>query len=538
MKIIYRLSLWFATAIALVAAPGANELRLAIRSDPRSFNPLLVDEESGDIVRYLTAGVLMRIDRVTQRPEPELALAWNWKGAGKTLQLELRKGVRFSDGSPFSSEDVVYTFQSMLKPELHSPLADAFRSSKGAHAVRPLGEHSVQITFPEPIAGIERLLDQVPILSRKTGRPEDAVLGPFVVDQYAAGSHLVLRRNPNYWKKDRNGARLPYLDRVRLDIQANRDIEVLRFRRGELDMIRGLDAEAYEQLQAEHRIPVMSLGAGFDSEMLWFNQTGAAPIPAYRKQWFRSTAFRKAVSHAINRTDLVRLVYHGHAEAAGGPYTSGNRIFYNPAVTPDEWSPERSRRLLAADGFAWRNEVLYDRAGNRVEFSLITNSGNKNRARIASLLQQDLRNLGIRVSVVPLDFPSLVERITKTFAYEACLLGLVNVDPDPNGQMNVWLSSGANHQWNPRQTAPETAWEAEIDKLMRAQASTLDIRKRQQSFFRVQEIISEQTPFIYLVSPHSLAAATAALRSLAPSAMRPHLLWNIEHIRFEGAAGN
>ena len=90
------------------------------------------------------------------------------------------------------------------------------------------------------------------------------------------------------------------------------------------------------------------------------------------------------------------------------------------------------------------------------------------------MLQQDLAALGIKLNIVPLDFPSLIERISKSSQYEACLLGLVNVDLDPNEQMNVWLSSSANHQWNPNQKAPATAWEQEIDTLMRQQASTLD----------------------------------------------------------------
>jgi peptide/nickel transport system substrate-binding protein len=111
----------------------------------------------------------------------------------------------------------------------------------------------------------------------------------------------------------------------------------------------------------------------------------------------------------------------------------------------------------------------------------------------------------------------------------------VNVDADPSGQMNVWMSSGANHQWNPRQATPQTDWEAEIDRLMLAQASTVDMRSRKAGFDRVQQIISEQVPFIYLVSTSALAAAKPTIRNLAPSPMRPHLVWNVEHLGLEEA---
>jgi peptide/nickel transport system substrate-binding protein len=215
-----------------------------------------------------------------------------------------------------------------------------------------------------------------------------------------------------------------------------------------------------------------------------------------------------------------------------GPYSTANRLWYNAKLKPPSYAPGEALKALQKDGFRFDNGKLQDRSGNPVEFSLITNSGNKARARIASLIQQDLARIGVQLNVVPLDFKSLIERINKTFAYEACLLGLVNVDPDPSGQMNVWLSSAANHQWNPGQKTPETAWEAEIDRLMRAQASTADQAKRRASFNRVQEIIAEQVPFVYLVTKNSLVAVTAGLQGVAPAALRPQLFWNAERLSF------
>jgi peptide/nickel transport system substrate-binding protein len=146
------------------------------------------------------------------------------------------------------------------------------------------------------------------------------------------------------------------------------------------------------------------------------------------------------------------------------------------------------------------------------------------------MLQQDLAALGIKLNVVTLDFPSLIERITKSFQYEACLLGLVNVDLDPNAQMNVWLSSSGTHQWNPSQKTPATAWEAEIDRLMRQQASSTDDGKRKAAFDRVQQIAWEQAPFLYLVNKNALAAISPALRNVAPTVLRPQVVWNVDRL--------
>ena len=192
------------------------------------------------------------------------------------------------------------------------------------------------------------------------------------------------------------------------------------------------------------------------------------------------------------------------------------------------------RRLLSEDGFRLDGRVLRDRQGHAVEFSLITNAGNRARERAAAMIQQDLEALGIRLRIVTLDFPSLIERITKSFDYEACLLGLINVDLDPNAQMNVWLSSSANHQWNPSQKTPATTWEAEIDRLMRAQASTADAARRKPLFDRVQEIVWEQAPLLYIAYRNALVASSIDVRNAAPSVLRPQLVWNIDRLYLDG----
>jgi peptide/nickel transport system substrate-binding protein len=131
---------------------------------------------------------------------------------------------------------------------------------------------------------------------------------------------------------------------------------------------------------------------------------------------------------------------------------------------------------------------------------------------------------------VTLDFPSLMERIGKSSQYESCLLGMINVDLDPNGQMNVWMSSSSNHQWNPNQKSPETPWEAEIDRLMRKQASTVDANRRKPLFDRVQQVVSDEAPFLYLVNKNALMAVSHQLRNVSPAVLRPQVWWNVDRL--------
>jgi peptide/nickel transport system substrate-binding protein len=351
-----------------------------------------------------------------------------------------------------------------------------------------------------------------------------------VVADYKPGSTLLLKRNPNYWKTDEQGRKLPYLDSIRLDIQPNRDVEMLRFKRGELDLINSLDSEYFDKLAATSPQLVHDAGPSLDSEQLWFNEVAKSPIPNYKKNWFRSVNFRRAISEAINREDLSRIVFHGHAQPAVGPFSPANKFWFNSTLKPHTCSPDAALKALQADGFRMENGALKDKDGNEVVFSIITNAGSKTRERMAVLIQDDLQKIGIHVNVVTLDFPSLIERMTQSFDYEAIILGLTNVDLDPNGEMNVWLSSSENHQWNPQQKTPETAWEAEIDRLMRAQASSSDAKKRKEAFDRVQEIAEEQEPFIFLINKNALSAVAMTVHGASPVILSPQTFWNAERL--------
>jgi peptide/nickel transport system substrate-binding protein len=522
-------AIW-ATLCLGVASAQSGELRFCLRAEPKTFDPLKVEDDASNTVRYLTGGVLMRMNRQTQSMEPELAQSWKVSNDGRQITLTLRSGVSFSDGTPFTAEDVAYTMQQLMDPALHSPTGDAFRSGSGAVQTKVISPTQITITFPAPVTGLDRLLDQVAILSAHSPKKEMAVLGAFMVADYKPGSSVLLKRNPNYWKTDAQGHKLPYLDAIQLDIQPDRDVELLRFRRGEVDFINSLDSEYFDKLAAATPQLVHDAGPSLDSEQMWFNQVARSPLPQYKKNWFRSTAFRRAISAAINREDLSRVVFRGHAQPATGPISPANKFWFNSSLKPEAYSPENALKSLQGEGFRFENGVLKDSSGNAVVFSIITNAGNKYRERMATMIQDDLQKIGIRVNVVTLDFPSLIERMTQSFDYEAILLGLTNVGLDPDEQMNVWLSSSENHQWNPQEKTPETPWEAEIDRLMRMQATAADANQRKQAFDLVQQIVVEQAPFIYLVNKNSLSAVSARVQNSAPVILPPQTYWNIDRL--------
>jgi peptide/nickel transport system substrate-binding protein len=511
-------------------AQGGGELRFCLHSEPKTFDPLKVEDDASESIRYLTGGVLVRMNRQTQALEPELAQSWEVSKDGRQIAFKLRAGVAFSDGTPFSADDVAYTVQQLMDPALHSPTGDAFRSGPGNVDTKIISPNQISITFPAAVAGLDRLFDQVAIVSAHSPKKEMAVLGPFVVADYKAGSSVLLKHNANYWKSDAQGRKLPYLDSIALEIQPTRDVEMLRFKRGEIDLINALDSDYYDKLAATAPQQVHDAGPSLDGEEVWFNEVAKAPIPGYKRTWFRSANFRRGISLAINREDLSRIVFHGHAQPAVGAVSPTNKFWFNAKLKPEAYSPDAALKTLKADGFHMDSGVLKDRDGNAVVFSIITNSGNKYREQMAVMIQEDLQKIGVHVNVVTLDFPSLIARMTQTFDYEAILLGLTNVDLDPNGEMNLWLSSSENHQWNPQQKTPETPWEAEIDKLMREQASSADATRRKEAFDRVQEIVYEQAPFIFLINKNALSAVSAAVHGASPVILHPQTFWNAEQL--------
>src|SRR5271157_3562798 len=175
-----------------VRAQSGAELQFCLHGEPKTFNPILVDDEASENIRYLTGGVLIRVNRETQALEPGLAESWQVSRDGRRITFHLRKGVYFSDGTPFSAADVAYTMRLLMDPQTHSATGDAFRSGEGAVDVQMPSPEVVVITFPAPVAGLDRLFDQVAVLSAKSSQKEMSVLGPYYVSEYKAGSFVLL----------------------------------------------------------------------------------------------------------------------------------------------------------------------------------------------------------------------------------------------------------------------------------------------------------------------------------------------------------
>ncbi len=518
---------------AAQAAPRLpGEIAWTIGYDPKTFDPAKVDDQESELVRYLTAGVLLRFDRLTQKVEPSLAQSWTLSQDGKTLTFKMRAAAKFSDGSSLTAQDAAWSIRRVLLSATAAPAAQEFVTPANVTVDAP-DASTVIVHLPRRIVGIGKVFDEIAI--EPANRPSEGRVtsGPFVVADYRRSQYVRLRRNPNY-RGAATGAPA-YATGIRLDILENDEQEIRLFARGEYDVIDGLQPDYFELLRHRDAAAARDLGASLNTEQMWFNQSPASPLPAWEKAWFVNRAFRVAVSQAIHREDLVRIAYLGHATPAYSFISPANTAWYNGSISAPHTDVAAARTALAQAGFHLNGSQLVDAAGHPVKFSILTNAGNAARQKMATLIQQDLAALGMQVSVVALDFPALIERLMHTQDYEACLLGLENVDPDPNAMMNLWLSSSENHQWNPSEKTPATPWEAEIDRQMNLQAVSAQDSVRKQAVDRVQQIVADQQPFIYLVYPNVLVAVSPRLANVRPAVLAPNLVWNADSLRLAGA---
>jgi peptide/nickel transport system substrate-binding protein len=512
-------------------------------------------ERALDLISRLTYGQLVRINRATWEVEPWLAERWTRSDDGLRYTLTLRPDVVFSDGHPFTSDDVVFSFAAVNDEKTGSPISETVRVGGRPLRVEAPDPHTVVITFPSPFGPGLRILDNLWILPKhKLERAlEDGTLakawglatpvsdlvslGPFTLDRFEPGQRLVFNRNPRYWRKDARGGPLPYLDRIVLEIVPEQDAETLRLQSGQSDLIatelRPADYAPLKQLADRGKIRLLDVGDGYEADSFWINlKPGAFKKTDPRAAWIQRDELRRAISMAVDRERFVNTVYLGAAAPVAGPISPANTKWHAADLPKVPHDPAAAKRLLASIGLVDRegDGMLEDAHGQPARFTLITQKGRSDRERAASIIRDELKSIGITVDVVMLDFLEVVKRIYSG-NYEAIYLGAPATDVDPASNLDFWLSSGGQHFWNPAQKTPTTDWERLIDVLMTRQIAAVDEGERKRIFDEVQRIFAEHVPAIYFAAPHVFVATSSRVTNLTPSRIPPQVLWAADTIQ-------
>lgn len=536
--------------------------------DPKTFNPQMANEVSStDILSGPVFVGLTVYANTPQKVQPGVASSWEMSEDGLEYTFHLRPGLRWSDGETLDADDVIFTSQVALDPKIHAGSFDILQSGGKPWKFEKVDSLTVKVVLPAPFGPVVEVIGSMYLVPRhkleaayKAGnyeemwgvntKPSDIVSnGPFVIKEYVPGEKCVLARNPHYWEVDRSNTRLPYLDEYVFLIVKDLNTMALKFQSGETDLIdpiQGDQVPLFEDDQKKGGYKVYDMGPDVATDFMWFNlNPGRSPqgryfVEPWKHKIFNDVRFRRAVSHAINREGIVKSVLQGRGVPLYEPYTSSNKVWFNPDVPKFPYDVAKSKALLDEMGLVDRNgDGLRDTPeGKTVEFTLHTNSENNLRKSFGTVITDNLKAVGVRVNFQPLEFNTLVTRLREDYQYDAILLGLsAAVPPDPALSANVYRSSGLTHNWYPKQKTPATPAEAEIDRLMNVVVQEHDHAKRKEAFDRVQSIVAENQFSIYVVNRNLYLGLRERVQGANPSVLRPHATWNIQEIWLKGRGG-
>lgn len=515
-------------------------------SGPKTFNYWAATDSTSSSVAGLMFSGLIERNPWTGEIVPHLAKNFEIKENGKTIIVNLRKNILWSDGKPITSQDVIFTWNKIIKegferlgnresvmvegefPEVKA--LDKYTISFSTKRVFAplLGELGYPIApahFFEPILQKTPLDKQRQIFSTIWGsnlNPKTLVVsGPFRLKSYSVGERIEYESNPHYFVFDKASNRLPYLKKFIYLIMPSSDLEIFKFASGEIPLmtINPETLPLIQKINIKNKVSLYDQGPSQASTFIAFNMSRRGAVPKHISEWFNNKNFRKALALAVNRQALIDSIFQG----IGSPLcfsTSEISIYFDKTLKPyckARVNLQEAQNLLKKAGFKKNKKgQLLDSKGNPVHFTLYTNAGsatdtNSPRELMAILLKEQWRELGIKLDVKVLEFNNLVVRLMQTGDWQAVIMGFSGGDLfEPNSSANVFYSDSRLHIFDQRPQGQKIndkrPWEAEIDNALIQGTAFIEFEKRKKHYYLIQRLFWQENPLIYLVTPQTLLA--------------------------------
>ncbi|GAB4374070.1 MAG: peptide-binding protein [Deltaproteobacteria bacterium] len=518
---------WVALLAVLVLAGGcAGEKRdeaagggKASAQDIPAYGDALVEGSIGDVSGFLSAVTsdsashtaagyvfngLVRYDR-NLKLEGELAESWEVSPDGKRIVFHLRKGVKWQDGAPFTSADVLFTYRKMIDPKTPTAYAEDFQQVKRAAAPDP---YTFVVEYEKPFAPAlaswgmhilpKHLLEKYPDISRSPLNKHPVGTGPYRFVEWKTGEKTVFEANPDYFEGR------PYLARVVTRVIPDPATMFLELKAGGIDMM-GLTP-----LQYTRQTGTAEFRKSFNKyRYLSFGYT----YLGFRLDHplFRDKRVRQAFAHAIHKQEIIDGVLFGLGREATGPYKPGTWV-HNPDVKRYPYDPAKAKELLAAAGWEDRDgDGILEKGGRKFAFTVLTNAGNESRAKTAAIIQQNLAAVGVKMEIRTLEWAAFINEFVDKRKFDAVILGWsISQDPD---QYDIWSSK----KTGPKELNFVGFRNAEVDRLLEEGRRTFDLEKRKKAYFRIQEILAEEQPYVFLYYPDALPAVHNRIHGIEPA---------------------
>lgn len=544
---------------------GGKFVTSTIGEGPKTFNPFTSTDATSSSMADMMYDGLFTSNPMTGEVVPKLAKSVEMKG--NRYIIHLRKGIKWSDGVPITADDVIFTWKDIIFAGLgNTSTRDSMIIDGEIPTIKKIDDYTVEFSIKKQFAPFLRMLS-VSIAPKhyftkqknwqknfdrflSTNINPDTIVtsGAYRLKEYVPAQRVVFERNPNYYEINKNGQKLPYLDKIVYLIVGDLNNQILKFEAKELDEIslRGGDVARYKAKEYDSDYTIYNLGPDTGTMFVAINlnrrfsqQNGVKKyfVNPKKQVWFNDVNFRKAIDYAIDRKSMVQNIANGMASPL---FTaeSKNSIFYNKSLVGHERNLSIAKSYLKKSGFYYKNGKLYDKNNNRVEFDLYTNAGNTEREALGVMVKQDLADIGMQVNFKPIEFNSLVNKITNSYDWDMIILGLTGSSLEPHNGKNVWYSSGPLHIFNQRPVnKPVTdrlSWEIKLDNIFDKAALELNFKSRKKYYDEYQRIIYNEAPIVYLYSPIRIYAIRRKFKNILPSSLSG-LTYNIEEIYIDNS---
>ena len=523
----------------------------SILGEPKTFNPYNANDATSAEISEIMYDGLVQTNPVNGKVIPKLAKSFEVLKDNKTYIVHLRKGIKWSDGVEITADDVFFTYNTIIFQGYGDGSAkDVMKIDNQMPKVEKIDKYTIKFTTPKPFAPFLRNLSAsiVPahIFKQATDKGKEFFLtyqgidikpknlvtsGPFRLKEYIPSQRVVYEKNANYYMINKNNQKLPYIDKWVMQITGDTNNQTLKFESGAIDVlsINGSLLDRYRQLQKHGDFDIYNLGASTNTTFLVFNlnnrknKEGKYYVSKTKQSWFQDRNFRSAIDWAINRDDLVLNIFSGLA----APLYSAepiNSIFINEKVAKGHKRDlNYAKNLLKKSGFYYKNNILYDKNNNRVEFEILTNAGNTQREATGVSIKQDLEALGIKINFKAVEFNSMINRLVNLADYDCIIIALTSNINEPNAGYNVWTPYGALHMFNKRtpndlkESDKILDFEKELETLFKKGALELNFKKRKQIYDKYQEIVAKENPMVYLYAPLNIIAIRKKVKNIFPT---------------------
>jgi peptide/nickel transport system substrate-binding protein len=470
--------------------------------------PSLTSDQSSHEVGGMIYDGLVKLDR-DLNTAPAMAESWTYSRDCLDLTFKLRRDVKWHDGRPFTAADVVFTYQTMINPKTPAPFKEGFLLVKDVQAPDP---YTVRVTYDKPYARAvetwgtyilpKHLLQSFAEAGTLRESPQNSHpigTGPYRFQEWKPGEKVVLVASPDYYEGR------PYLSRIVYRVIPSQATIFLELKAQGVD-VTGLTAlqykrqteyPAFEKAYNKFRYP----GSGYT--YLGFN---------LKDPRFADRRVRQAFAHAIDKQELIDGVRLGLAREATGPIRPGTWA-YTDRVERFAYDPAKAKALLEEAGWKDRDGdgLVEDREGKPFTLTIRTNQGNDERKKIAEIVQQRLKEIGIQADIQLIEWAAFIKEFVKPRRFEVIVLGLgTGTDPD---QFVVWHSS----QRGPDQMNRTGYANPEVDALLEAGRMSCIQNERVRYYHRIQEILAQDLPMIFLYNRESLPVVAARIRGVSPA---------------------